>query len=119
MKVNVRWKAPVWEMKGRHFQRSEEHIKMFRMIGEYMALNMLVDYRESGKFPNTIGRVRITSGTKTRQHETGIASAREDAHVDDPVGTKRVRKDYVRLNRTGKKVVVNVGRQRKRKPSTS
>lgn len=121
MTVNV-WKSTRW-MKGYRYAngytRSLEHVKLMKLVGKAIRENKYVNYYEEGPWPNTLATVVITDGTKTRQHEAGAASKRTYAHVNDPVGTKRVRKNNVRSNSTRKKAAVDVGRQRKRKSFAS
>lgn len=119
--VNV-WKRTSWKVGYRMvygYERTKEHIKLMKVVGKAIRAGCFVDYFEEGKCPNTLATVVITDGTKTRKHEAGAASKRTNAHVNDPVGTKRVRKDNVRGNSTRKKAAVDVGRQRKRKSFAS
>lgn len=119
--VNV-WRRTEWQVGFRllnGFERTQEHIKLMKLVGKAIRAGHFVDYYEEGKCPNTLATVVISDGTKTRQYETGSPSKRTYAHVDDPVGTKRLRKDNVRGNGSRKKAPANVGRQRKRKSFAS
>lgn len=119
--VNV-WKSTRWMKQYKYhngYTRSIAHIKLMKLVGKAIRAGSYVDYYEEGAWPSTLATVVITDGTETRQPKAGSTSKRKDTHVDDPVGTKRLRKDNVRSNSTRKEAAVNVGRQRKRKPRAS
>lgn len=119
--VNV-WKSTRWMKQYKYhngYARSDSHIKLMKLVGKAIRAGKYVDYYEEGAWPNTLATVVITDGIETRQSKTRTARNRTNTHVNDPVGTKRLRKDNVRSNSTRKETPANVGRQRKRKSFTS
>lgn len=101
------------------WKRSRAHVDLMKKIDKFIKAGYTINYIEAEKHPYTRARVVITDGPETREHKAGSASARANPYVDDTMGTKRVRKDNVRSDGTRKEAAVDVGRQRKRKPSAS
>lgn len=115
------WKRVSWtqdrQLRYGH-ERTRAHEQLLLVIGKCMSDGATVTYVETEPFPHTYATVRIVHGTEDRKPKAGATSKREDTLINDPVGTKRLRKDNVRSDGTGRKVIVDVGRQRKRKPRT-